>query len=168
LSSFDLFIRRPVLTWMMTLSLIVFGVLGYAQLGVNQFPDLDNPVVTVSAVLEGASPEVVEQDVTDVLEEHLNTIAGVRTSTHGRSTIRVEFELGTDVDIAAQDVRDKVARARFGLPPDVEPPIVDKEDFGDQPVLWFPVNSDRPASEVTEWVRHNMKPDLGRSRAWRP
>jgi len=149
---------------MMTLSLIVFGVLGYAQLGVDQFPDMEFPVVTVRAVLEGASPEVVEQDVTDVLEEHLNTIAGVRslrsTSTHGGASIRVEFDLGTPIDIAAQDVRDKVARARYQLPNDVEPPVVDKDDFADEPVLWFPVNSNRPIVEVTEWVRHNMKPKL--------
>jgi HAE1 family hydrophobic/amphiphilic exporter-1 len=164
LSSFDLFIQRPVLTLMMTLSLIVFGVLGYTQLGVEQFPDMDFPVVTVTALLEGASPEVVEQDVTDILEEHINTIAGVRTlsskSINGASSIKVEFELGTDIDIAAQDVRDKVARARFELPPDVEPPVVNKEDFGDQPVLWFPVNSNRPLVEVSEWVRDHMKPRL--------
>ena len=164
MNAFDFFIQRPVLTWMMTLSLIVFGVLGYARLGVDQFPDMDFPVVTVSAILEGASPEVVEQDVTDVLEEHLNTIAGIRSlesrSTHGMTSIKVEFELGTDIDIAAQDVRDKVARARFQLPPDVEPPVVDKEDFGDEPVLWFPVNSNRALVEVSEFVRHNMKPRL--------
>jgi HAE1 family hydrophobic/amphiphilic exporter-1 len=164
LSRFDLFIERPVLTLMLTLSLVVFGVLGYARLGVNQFPEMDNPVVTVSALLEGASPEVVEQDVTDILEEHLNTIAGVRslssTSTHGAAVIRVEFELGTDIDVAAQDVRDKVARSRYQLPEDVEPPVVDKEDFGDQPVLWFPVNSNRPLVEVSEYVRQHMKPRL--------
>jgi len=164
LSSFDIFIKRPVFTLMMTLSLIVFGVLGYAQLGVDQFPDMKFPVVTVTALLEGASPEVVEQDVTDILEEHINTIAGVRTlsskSINGASLIKVEFELGTDVDIAAQDVRDKVARARFELPQDVEPPVVDKEDFGDRPVLWFPVNSNRPLVEVSEWVRNYMKPRL--------
>jgi HAE1 family hydrophobic/amphiphilic exporter-1 len=163
-SAFDLFIQRPVLTLMMTLSLLVFGVLGYARLGVDQFPDMDFPVVTVLASLEGASPEVVEQDVTDILEEHLNTVAGIRslssTSTQGRSTIRVEFELGTDIDIASQDVRDKVARARFQLPRDVEPPVVDKEDFGDEPVLWFPVNSNGPMVELSEYVRHHMKPRL--------
>ena len=78
MSRFDLFIERPVLTWMLTLSLLVFGLLGYARLGVDQFPNLEFPVVTVIANLEGASPEVVEQDVTDVLEEYLTTIAGVR------------------------------------------------------------------------------------------
>jgi HAE1 family hydrophobic/amphiphilic exporter-1 len=164
MSSYDLFIKRPIMTLMLTLSLIVFGVLGYQRLGVDQFPKMDFPVVTVSAILEGASPEVIEQDVTDVLEEHLNTIAGVRElsskSYQGASIIRVEFELGRDIDIAAQDVRDKVARARYQLPQDVEPPVVDKEDFGNEPVLWIPVNSDRPLVEASEYVRRSMKPRL--------
>ena len=164
MGSYDLFIRRPILTLMLTLSLIVFGVLGYQRLGVDQFPDMDFPIVTVSSQLEGASPEVIEQDVTDVLEEHLNTIAGVRQlrskSYHGTSVITVEFELGRDIDIAAQDVRDKVARARYQLPQDVEPPVVDKEDFGDEPVLWVPINSDRPLVEASEYVRHFVKPRL--------
>ncbi len=162
MGSYDVFIRRPILTLMLTLSLIVFGVLGYQRLGVDQFPDMDFPVVTVAAQMEGASPEVIEQDVTDVLEEHLNTIAGVRQlrskSYHGTSIITVEFELGRDIDIAAQDVRDKVARARYQLPEDVEPPVVDKEDFGNEPVLWVPVNSDRPLVEASEYVRNFMKP----------
>jgi HAE1 family hydrophobic/amphiphilic exporter-1 len=164
LNAIDLFIHRPVLTLMMTLSLIVFGLLGYQKLGVDQFPAMDFPVVTVTALLEGASPEVIEQDVTDVLEEQLNTIAGVRTlssrSIHGASTIKVEFELGTDVDVATQDVRDKLALARHSLPRDVEPPIVAKEDYSDRPVLWFPVNSDRPPVEVAQWISDHLKPRL--------
>jgi HAE1 family hydrophobic/amphiphilic exporter-1 len=75
----DICIRRPVLTLMMTLSLVVFGLLGYNRLGVDQFPRMEFPVVAVTAFLEGASPEVVEEDVTDVLEEYLNTISGVRS-----------------------------------------------------------------------------------------
>jgi HAE1 family hydrophobic/amphiphilic exporter-1 len=161
-SGFDLFIKRPVLTFVLTLSLLVFGVLGYNRLGVDQFPNLEFPVVTVMATLEGASPEVVEEDVTDILEEYLNTIGGVRSleseTTHGTALVRVEFELGVDIEVAAQDVRDKVGRARFLLPRDVEPPIVLKEDFGDQPVLWVPIGSDRSMVEASEYVRHHIKP----------
>ena len=162
MSRFDLFINRPVLTWMLTLSLIVFGALGYYRLGVDHFPNLEFPIITVQAVLEGASPEVVEQDVTDVLEEYLNTIAGVRSlkseTTKGMAFVLVEFELGVDIDIAAQDVRDKVGHARFRLPRDVEPPVVLKENFADEPVLWLPVMSDRDIVEASEYVRHQVKP----------
>lgn len=137
MSFFDVCIRRPVLTWMMTLSLVVFGVLGYQRLGVDQFPKMEFPVVLVTAKLEGASPEVMEQDVTDVLEEHLNTIAGIRslrsTSYQSFSTIVVEFQLGTAIDVAAQDVRDKVARARYELPRDLEPPVIDKVSLSTGP-----------------------------------
>ncbi len=161
---FDLFIQRPILTLMLTLSLIVFGALGYGRLGVDQFPSMEFPVVTVSAQLEGASPEVMEKDVTDVLEEHLNTIAGVRSlkseTAHGIAFIRVEFDLDIPLDVAAQDVRDKVARARYQLPDDVEPPVIDKEDFGNEPVLWMPVMSDRSVVEVREYVRRHIKPRL--------
>ena len=121
-------IRRPILTWMMTLALIVFGVLGFLRLGVDQFPNLEFPVLTVQAVLQGATPEGMEEDVTDVLEERLNTISGVRsirsTSFQGVAILIVEFELGTNLDIAAQDVRDKVALARVELPVELEPPVV--------------------------------------------
>jgi HAE1 family hydrophobic/amphiphilic exporter-1 len=161
-SGIAFFIRRPVLTWMLTLSLLVFGALGYRNLGVDQFPEMDFPVITVAASLEGASPEVVEQDVTDPLEEELNTISGVRsiesTTAHGSTQIKVEFELGRDIDVAAQDVRDKVGLARFELPKEVEPPIVMKADTGSEPVLWIPINSDRPLVEVSEFVKRTLKP----------
>ena len=108
----DLCIKRPVLTLMMMLSLVVFGVLGYVELGVDQMPNMEFPNVTVTAMLEGASPESMEEDVTEVLEEHLNTIAGLRslrsTTFHGVAMIQAEFELERDIDQAAQDVRDKI------------------------------------------------------------
>jgi len=160
----DLCIRRPVLTLMMTLSLIVFGVLGYARLGVDQFPSMEFPVIQVSAIMEGASPEVMEEDVTDVLEEFLNTIAGVRSvtsiTTEGVSQVAVTFELGLDLDVAAQDVRDKVARARHELPPDVEPPLVEKFAVGDFPIMWLPLLSDRDTVQNTEYLKYTFKPRL--------
>ncbi len=160
----DISIRRPILTWMMTLALIVFGMLGYQRLGVDQFPNMEFPVLAVVATLEGASPEGMEEDVTSVLEEHLNTIAGVRsiqsTSFQGASQIIVEFELGVDMEVAAQDMRDKVARARFELPDDIETPIVEKFDPNDQPVLWVPLRFTRSQTEVSEFVRRQIKPAL--------
>ncbi len=164
MSWIDLFIQRPILTWMVTLSLVVFGVLGFVRLGVDQYPDMEFPVVGVTAVLEGASPEVVEEDITDPLEEHLNTIEGVRKlssrSRQGITTIGVEFELGTDLDAATQDVRDRVERARFDLPEDLEPPVVSKRDFGGFPIMWVPLMSPRPQAEASEFVKHQVKPKV--------
>ena len=143
----DLFIRRPVLTWMLTLSLVVFGVLGFVRLGVDQYPKMDIPTVNVSSVIEGASPEVMEEDVTEVLEEQLNTISGVKRlesrSRQGLSSISVEFELGTDLDAATQDVRDRVARARWELPRELEPPVVEKVDIAGFPIMWVPLMTER-------------------------
>ena len=164
MSPIDLFIRRPILTWMLILSLVVFGLLGYTRLGVDQFPKMEYPVVTVNAQFEGANPEVMEEDVTDVLEEYLNAIAGVRslrsTTTQGGASVAVEFELDRDIEVAAQDVRDKVARARYQLPRDLDPPVVDKVNPADHPILWVPLHSDRPAVEVSEYLRKQVKPRL--------
>ena len=160
----DLSIDRPILTWMMILALIVFGVLGYNRLGVDQYPNMEFPVLTVNATLEGATPEGIEEDVTDVLEEQLNTVAGVRniesTSYRGASVIKVEFELGTDLDIAAQNVRDQVAQARRELPDDLEPPVVGTFDPNDQPILWIPLNITSTATEASEFVRRRINPYL--------
>ena len=160
----DLAIERPVLTWMMTLALIVFGVLGYSRLGVEHFPNMDFPVVSVTASLEGASPEAMEEDVTDVIEEQLNAISGIRslrsTTTQGFSNISVEFELGVDLDVAAEDVRAKVAQARLRLPREVEPPVVSKRSMGDFPVLWIPFATSRSQTESSEYIRRHIKPLL--------
>jgi HAE1 family hydrophobic/amphiphilic exporter-1 len=160
----DLSIQRPVLTWMMMLALLVAGFMGYSRLGVDQFPPMTFPVVMVIANLEGASPEGMEEDVTDILEEQLNTIAGVRnlrsTTLAGVSQIFVEFELGTNLDEAIQDVRDEVARARRFLPSEVEPPTVSRTNFADQPILWIPFQSTRSEAETSEYVRRHVKPVL--------
>jgi HAE1 family hydrophobic/amphiphilic exporter-1 len=158
----DLSIQRPILTWMMTLALLVFGLLGYTKLGIDQFPDMNFPMLTVIAELEGASPEGIEEDVTDVLEEQLNTIGGVRNirseSYQGTAQILVEFQLGKDLDVAAQEVRDKVARVRRQLPREIEPPAVDSFNANDFAILWIPIQSDRTAVETSEYIRRHIKP----------
>jgi HAE1 family hydrophobic/amphiphilic exporter-1 len=158
----ELSIRRPIFTWMLMLALVVFGVLGYTRLGVDQFPTMEFPILSVTAELEGASPEGMEEDVTDVLEEQLNTIAGVRsiesTSFQGNTVIAVEFVLGTDLDIVAQEVRDKLASARRFLPPEMDPPVVGHFDPNGQPIMWLPFETDRPAVVASEYVRRHVKP----------
>ena len=160
----EISIQRPVFTWMMTLGLIVFGVLGYQRLGVDQYPTMEFPVLTVTASLEGANPEGMEEDVTDVLEEHLNSIGGVRsiksTTYHGAAQITVEFDLGTDLDIAAQEVRDKIDRARRELPENLETPTVGSFDPNEQPILWIPLQTTRSIAETSEYVDRQIKPHL--------
>ncbi len=158
----DVFIRRPVLTWMLTLSLVVFGVLGFSQLGVDQYPKMEFPTVNVSAYLEGASPQVMEEDVTEPLEEELNTIAGVKRLTsksrQDYSMITIEFELGENIDRATQDVRDRVGRARWDLPKELEDPIVSKMDSSGFPVMWLPIMTNRSPVAASEYVDDHIKP----------
>ncbi len=160
---YDIAIRRPVFTIMMMVALVVFGVLGYMELPINLLPSLDIPVVTVTTVLPGASPEVMESDVTDVIENAVNTIEGVdllqSSSGQGVSQITVTFTLDRDIDVAAQDVRDKVSGAVGDLPLDAEPPVVQKVDINSHPMLWMSVSGldDRTMSDYADQV---LRPKL--------
>src|ERR687896_1267654 len=126
------FIRRPVLASMVSLGLVLIGAIGYTRLPVREFPDADPPIVSVSVILPGASPQVVESAVTDVLEEELSSVEGVRAMTSASqeqiSTITLEFTLDRKIEDAAQDVRDRVSRVRGRLPEDIEEPVVAKQE----------------------------------------
>jgi multidrug efflux pump len=137
----DLSIRRPVLASMLSLALVLFGAIGYTQLSVREFPDVDPPIISVSTFLTGANPQVVESAVTDILEEELSTVQGIRTLTSSSaeefSQITLEFNLERKVEDAAQDVRDKVSRVRGLLPDDVEEPIIAKQEADARPMMWL-------------------------------
>jgi multidrug efflux pump len=137
----DTSIRRPVFASMVTAALVLFGGIGYSRLAVREYPDVDPPIVSVSTELPGANPQVVESAVTDILEEELSTVQGLRTLTsssqEGNSNITLEFTLDRDVEAAAQDVRDKVARVRGRLPEDVREPVVAKEEADANPFFWL-------------------------------
>jgi multidrug efflux pump len=142
----DLSIRRPVLASMVSLALVLFGAIGYTRLAVREFPDVDPPIVSVSTELPGANPQVVESAVTDILEEELSTVEGLRTltssSAEGFSNITLEFNLERGVDAAAQDVRDKVARIRGRLPEDVREPVVAKQEADAEPFYWLALSGE--------------------------
>src|SRR6266480_2711371 len=138
-------IRRPVLASMFSAALVLFGVIGYTRLSVRELPDIDPPIISVSTTLPGANAQVVETAVTDVLEEELSTIQGLRTlsssSSEENSQIILEFNLDRPVDIAAQDVRDKVSRVRGRLPVDVLEPVIAKQQADAQPFFWLALSS---------------------------
>lgn len=141
----DLSIRRPVFATMMSLALVLFGYLGYQRLSVRELPDIDPPIISVSTSLRGANPRVMESSVTDVLEEELSSVEGLRTLTSSSgeqsSNIVLEFTVDRDVDVAAQDVRDKVSRVRGRLPLDVEEPVVAKQDADARPFFYLSLTS---------------------------
>lgn len=155
-------IRRPVLATVMSIVIVLFGIIGYSYLGVREYPAVDPPIVTVSTNYVGANADVIESQITEPLEESINGIAGIRTLTsvsrEGRSTITVEFFLETDMEAAANDVRERVARAQRSLPVDVDPPIVTKADADSQPIVFLNVSSDtRPILEVTDIASTRIK-----------
>ncbi len=135
----DTAIRRPVLASMLSLGLVLFGAIAYTRLPVREFPDVDPPIISVRTSLRGANPRVMETSVTDVLEEELSTVPGLRTltstSSEQSSSITLEFTLDRPIEEAAQDVRDKVSRVRGRLPDDVEEPVVEKQDADAQPFM---------------------------------
>jgi multidrug efflux pump len=143
----ELGIQRPVLAIVCSLVLTLFGVVAYGFLGVREYPAVDPPIVSVSADYVGASPAVIASQITEPLEQQINGIDGIRvlssTSNEERSRIRVEFEVGSDLEAAANDVRDRVSRAIRNLPPDAEPPTVEKSDADSEPILFLSVQSDR-------------------------
>ena len=140
-------INRPVLAIVFSLVIILFGFIGFSFLGVREFPSVDPPVVTVSTNYVGANSDVIESQITEPLEDAINGIAGIRTLTsvsrEGSSRITVEFELGVDIEAAANDVRDKVSGALNRLPPDVNPPVVEKADADSSPIIFINVISNK-------------------------
>jgi multidrug efflux pump len=158
-------INRPVLSIVLSLLIVLFGVIGYTYLGVREYPNVDPPVITVSTGYTGANADIIESQITEPLEESINGIAGIRSltssSSDGRSRITVEFELGVDMEAAANDVRDRVSRAVRDLPPDVDPPTVSKADADASPIVALTVQSDkRSLLELSAWADNVLKERL--------
>ena len=143
----ELCIRRPVLTLASAFVIVLAGAIGLSRLPVREYPAVDPPTLTVTTTYAGASAEIIEAQITEPLEAAINTVAGIRalrsTSREGASQITVEFSLDTDIESAANDVRDQIARAAQRLPPDVNPPIVNKADADSQPIFGITLSSDR-------------------------
>ncbi len=141
----ELSINRPVLATVMVLIIIIFGIIGYTSLAVREYPNVDNPIITVSVSYPGANAEVIENQITEPLEQNINGIPGIRSlmsqSSQGSSRITVEFELTVDMETAANDVRDKVSRAQRYLPRDADPPTVAKADADADPIMQVTVES---------------------------
>ena len=145
-------ISRPVLATVCSMVLVLFGVVAFFLLGVREYPAVDPPIITVTANYAGASPTVIASQITEPLEQQINGIDGIRvlssTSSEERSQIRVEFEVGADLEAAANDVRDRVSRAVRLLPPDADPPVVEKSDADSDPIIFLGVQS--PTRSILE------------------
>ena len=161
----ELSIRRPVLATVLTLIILLFGGIGYMTLGVREYPSIDNPIISVTCSYPGANADVIENQITEPLEQNINGIPGIRSLTsvsqQGQSRITVEFELSVDLETAANDVRDKVSRAQRWLPRDCDPPTVSKADADARPILMVAIQSDkRSLLELSEIADLTVKEQL--------
>lgn len=161
----ELSIRRPVLATVLTIIILLFGLIGYTTLGVREYPSVDNPIISVTCSYPGANAEVIENQITEPLEQNINGIPGIRslssTSQQGQCRITVEFELSVDLETAANDVRDKVSRAQSYLPRDCDPPTVSKADADASPILMVAIQSNtRSLLELSEIADLTVKEQL--------
>ena len=160
-------IRRPVFASMIVLSLVVVGIVGYFKLGVDRFPAVDLPTVRITTRLAGASPAEVESQISQPIEEAVNTIEGIKelasVSGQGSSFVIVTFDLNRDIESAAQDVRDRVSAVMRNLPRDTDPPTISKNDNDLSPVLTLAVSGPRSPRELTEIADKIVKVQIERS-----
>jgi multidrug efflux pump len=161
----ELSIKRPVLATVVVLVIFLLGIIGYTYLGVREYPNVDNPIITVDVSYPGANADIIESQITEPLEQNINGIPGIRSltsqSSQGSSRITVEFELSADLETAANDVRDKVSRAQRFLPRDVDPPTVSKADADADPIMQITVQSDkRSLLELSEIADLTIKERL--------
>lgn len=157
----DLSIKNPVFGWMLMIGIFVFGAIGFERLGVSQLPDVDFPIVTVSINWEGAAPEIMETEVTDIIEDAVMSVEGIKevtsVSRQGQSQVTVEFNLSRNIDAALQEVQTKIAQAQRNLPRDIDPPVVTKTNPEDQPIMWVAISGRTPLKDLTHYVNEILK-----------
>lgn len=160
-------IQRPVLAIVMSLTIVLFGIISFTQLPVREYPDIDPPIISVVTLYRGASPNVVETEITDILEEQFATLEGVKTlkssSQEEGSVITIEFELDRDVNEAANDVRDRVSRIRGTLPEEISDPVISKVDANAQPIVWLGLYSSVHSTlELSDFADRVLKEKIQR------
>jgi HAE1 family hydrophobic/amphiphilic exporter-1 len=162
----DTSIKRPIFTAMIMLAIVVFGGVMYKRLSVDLFPKVDFPIVTITVVYPGADPETMEMKVADPIEEAVNSLSGIdqlrSVSLEGVAQVFVQFDLGIDLDVAAQDVRDRVASVTKDLPLGIEPPVVEKLDLGAAPIMQIAINGPAEATELANYAEDVLRPGLER------
>src|ERR1700754_1167981 len=157
----DVSIKRPVFASVIGFLLVALGIVSFSRLALREYPDIDPPIVSISTSYPGASANVVETRITEVIEDRIAGVEGIRfinsSSQDGRSNINIEFDISRDMDSAANDVRDRVSGILRQLPQEADPPDVQKADASEEVVLWLRLSSDtRSAMEMTDFVERNL------------
>jgi multidrug efflux pump len=157
-------VRNPVFAWMIMLGTVMFGVIAMTRIGVSQFPDVDFPTITVGVTWDGATPEAIEQDVVEIIEEAMVQVEGIEaitsTSRQGSGRIVLELDINRDVDIAMQDVQTRLAQVARRLPPDIEPPTASKTNPEDNPIMWVALSGPYSRQMLADTVRYRVRERL--------
>ena len=157
----DISIKRPVFATMVILGFVILGIVSYPRIGVDLFPKVEFPIVNITTTLKGANPEIMDIDVTDQIEGAVNTINGVKsiisTSAEGVSVVSVEFVLERNIDLAVQDVREKISVVRGKLPKDIDEPVIEKVDPDATPIMWFGLAGDKSVRDLSIYADEVLK-----------
>ncbi|EAU55640.1 efflux RND transporter permease subunit [Mariprofundus ferrooxydans] len=157
-------IDRHVLAWMMSALLVLFGLISYQRIGVDRFPTVDFPMVSVTTVQTGLDPDVIDASITSIIEEKLNSVPGIdhviSYSTPGVSIVTVQFKLSKNIDVAFNEVQAKVNQILRQLPDGTDPPVVAKVEIGASPILWLSLTGDRTLQQLNQYARNIIKKRL--------
>ncbi|MDH4274563.1 MAG: efflux RND transporter permease subunit, partial [Gammaproteobacteria bacterium] len=160
----ELSIKRHVLAYMVSAVMILFGIVSYSRLGVDRLPNIDTPIITVTTVMRGVSPEIIDSSITNIIETSVNSVPGINhiqsSSSPGVSVVTVTFNLNKSVDVAFSEVQAKVNQALRNLPKDADQPVVAKVDIGASPVLWMALQGDRTQQQLNQYARLVIKKKL--------
>ncbi len=157
-------VRKPVFAWMIMAATIVFGLVALSRIGISQFPDVDFPTITVGVTWEGAAPEVMENDVVEIIEEALSQVEGIKgitsVSRQGSASITAELDLSRNMDVALQDVQTRVSQAQRRLPRDLDPPVISKSNPEDNPIMMVGLAGPYPRQLLSDIARYRVKEKL--------
>jgi HAE1 family hydrophobic/amphiphilic exporter-1 len=160
----ELSIQRHVFAYMLSGAFLLFGIISFDRIGVDRFPDIDFPMISVRTILPGASPEIIDSSISNLIETTVNSVPGIEhirsTSAPGVSVVLVRFGLGKDVDIGFNEVQAKINQVLPRLPKEADPPVVAKVEFGSMPVMWLALTGDRTLQQLNEYARNVIKKRL--------
>jgi len=160
----EISIKRHVFAYMLSAVLVLFGIISYRDIGVDRYPTVEFPMISVTTILPGATPEIIDSSITNLIESSVNSTPGIdhieSSSSPGISAINIRFNMNKDVNVAFNEVQSRVNRVLRDLPKETEPPVVAKIEFGALPVMWLVLTGDRTLQQLNQYARNVIKKRL--------